>query len=370
MHLVKERSRSAYTLALVMVVLAMLITVAGANAAMSDTLSRVIERQAGGSLQVIAPGAFDADVGERLAAIDGAGAVTPVRFGQTDRLTDDGSVRVDVTVIEPATYFDVAGFAWVDGDDDSAARELTAGGAVLLPDATATGAGLERGDRVQLRTSEGVEDFTVAGTYAVIGPGFGVVAATADADRFGAGRPNAFLVEADDGADPDTLVYAVADELGAEYELIIDTPESTKDYAFGQLRGFFSLAYVILVAAAAAGFLGLANTLAVSVLARTHEIGVLRSVGTLRRQIRRMVLVEAVTLALVAFVLALPLGLLLSLGTTAVFRGAIGASIELTLPWAFIPRCWWPPSWSPPLASLIPARRAGRLEPVAALRFD
>ena len=149
MHLVKERSRSAYTLGLVMVVLAMLITVAGANAAMSNTLTRVIERQGGGSLQVVAPGAFEPDVGDRLSAIDGVRAVTPVRFGLTDRVTDDGSVRVDVTVIDPATYFDVAGFAWVDGDDESAAEELAAGGAILLPDATAAGAGVSRGDTVR-----------------------------------------------------------------------------------------------------------------------------------------------------------------------------------------------------------------------------
>ena len=204
----------------------------------------------------------------------------------------------------------------------------------------------------------------------MIGPGFGVVAGTVDAGRFGAGRPNAFLVDAEGGADPETLVLAVAAELGEEYSIIIDTPETTKEYAFGQLRGFFSLAYVILGAAAVAGLLGLANTLAVSVLARTHEIGVLRSVGTLRRQIRRMVLVEAVTLALVAFVLALPLGFLLSLGTSAAFRGAIGASIELTLPWAFIPPLLVATLVVAAIASLVPARRAGRLEPVAALRFD
>jgi putative ABC transport system permease protein len=370
LHLVKERSRSAYTLALVMVVLAMLITVAGVNAAMSRTLNQIIERQAGGSLQVIAPGAFEPDVGGRLAELDGAGAVTPVRFGQTDVLTDEGSHRIDVTVIDPATYFDVAGFAWVDGDDESAAAALSAGGAILLPDASTAGAGADRGDTVRLRTSEGITEFTVAGTYAVIGPGFGVVAATPDAERFGAGRPNAFLVDTAGGVDENTLVYAVADELSDEYDLIIDTPESTKEFAFGQLRGFFSLAYVILAAAAAAGLLGLANTLAVSVLARTHEIGVLRSAGTLRRQIRQMVLVEAITLALVAFVLALPLGLLLTLGTSAAFRSAIGASVELTLPWAFIVPLLVTTLVVAAVASLVPARRAGRLEPVAALRFD
>ena len=65
MHLVKERSRSAYTLALVMVVLAMLITVAGANAAMSrhprptSSSARPV-----GACRSIAPGAFEPDVGE------------------------------------------------------------------------------------------------------------------------------------------------------------------------------------------------------------------------------------------------------------------------------------------------------------------
>ena len=170
--------------------------------------------------------------------------------------------------------------------------------------------------------------------------------------------------------DENTLINAVANELGGEYDLIIDTPDSTKEFAFGQLRGFFSLAYVILAAAAAAGLLGLANTLAVSVLARTHEIGVLRSAGTLRRQIRQMVLVEAVTLALAAFLLALPLGLILTLGTSAAFRSAIGASVELTLPWEFLLPLHGVTLVVAAGASLVPARRAGRLEPVAALRFD
>ena len=77
---------------------------------------------------------------------------------------------MDVTVIDPATYFDVAGFAWVDGDDESAAAALATGGSVLLPDAIVTGDDLDRGEVVRLRTSEGVAEFTLAGTYAVDRP--------------------------------------------------------------------------------------------------------------------------------------------------------------------------------------------------------
>lgn len=380
MHLVKERSRSAYTLALVMVVLAMLIAISGANTAMSNTLDEVIDRQTGGAVQVASPGSFDPAVGEQLLSLQGARAATPIRFGQTDRVTQESdgrsasaetTMRVDITVVEASTYFDIAGFSWVDGDDASATSMLTAGGAVLAPDSAAAGAGVERGETVLLRTSDGLQPFEVAGTYAVIGPGFGMVVGSPDADGLGAGRPNAYLVDPEPGVDVEGLARSIDVALvAAGYDPIVDTARSTRDQAFAQLQGFFGLAYVILLVAAAAGLLGLANTLAVSVLSRTREIGVLRSVGTTRRQVRRMVLVEAVTLALVAFALALPLGLLLNLGTAATFRGAIGASIDVTVPWAVLPGLLAVTLVVAVIASRLPARRAGRLEPVAALRFD
>jgi putative ABC transport system permease protein len=381
MHLVKERSRSAYTLGLVMIVLAMLIAVAGTNAAMANTLDSIIDRQTGGAVQVGSPNAFDPSVEQTLASIEGTGRLTPVRFGQSERVeqerSGDGTVaretrdRVEIAVVDAPSFFRVAGFSWADGDDASAEAALTRGGAVLLPDATSASGGYERGDTVLLETSEGLVPFEVAGTYAVVGPGFGFTVGAPDAARFGAGRPNVFLVDPEDGVDPEAL----ADDIEAAlryggYDPIVDSPESTRDWAFGQLQGFFGLAYVILVVAAMAGLLGLANTLAVSVLSRTREIGMLRSVGTTRKQIRRLVLVEAITLALVAFVLAVPLGFLINLGSAAAFKGAIGASIEATQPWGALPLLLVLTLGVAALASILPARRAGRLEPVAALRFD
>jgi putative ABC transport system permease protein len=380
MHLVKERSRSAYTLWLVMVVLAMLVAVAGTNAAMSNTLDSIIDRQTGGSVQVGSPGAFDPSVGDALGKVEGSGALTPIRFGQGERVETeekpDGGrretrFRVDITVIDAPTFFRVAGFSWADGDDADAEAALARGGAVLVPDGTGAGADVDRGDTIFLDTARGLQPFEVAGTYAVIGPGFGAVVGTPDAEGFGAGRPNAFLVDAEDGVDPERLADDLEATLRAQgYDPIVDSPESTREWAFGQLQGFFGLAYVILVVAALAGMLGLANTLAVSVLSRTREIGMLRSVGTTRKQVRRLVLVEAITLAIVAFVLAVPLGFVINLGSAAAFTGAIGATIEATQPWGVLPVLFVLTLGVAALASLLPARRAGRLEPVAALRFD
>ena len=150
----------------------------------------------------------------------------------------------------------------------------------------------------------------------------------------------------------------------------METAESFRDQARSQLQSFFSLAYAMLIIAAVVGVLGLANTLVVSVLTRTREIGMLRSTGALRRQIRAMVLVEAATLALVALVLALPLAWALSAGTIGGQRATLGFTVDYLYPWFLVPPLAIAALGLAALASLIPARRAGRLQVVAALRFD
>src|SRR5205823_8473325 len=62
MHLVKERSRSAYTLALVMVVLAMVFTIGASNVSMQRSLGHVLDRQFGADLEVSKSGALTPDM--------------------------------------------------------------------------------------------------------------------------------------------------------------------------------------------------------------------------------------------------------------------------------------------------------------------
>ena len=83
-----------------------------------------------------------------------------------------------------------------------------------------------------------------------------------------------------------------------------------------------------------------------------------------------MVLVEASTLALVAYVISLPLGWLLSTGIVVSQRSALGFSIDYVFPWRCCRSCCSSRCIVAGIASLIPARRIGRLEIVEALRFD
>lgn len=370
MHLVKERSRSAYTLALVMVVLAMIIAIGTSNVSMSRTIDRVLERQAGGSIQVGAPGALDPSVEGELKAIDGVVETTALRFGVVDIVEDGAPDGIFFTIIDPATYFGIASFPWVEGSDEKARAAFEQGGAVVLPEQNALRIDKQVGETVNIRTNRGVRPFRLAATFAQVGDNIGPVFGIKDAALFGSGRPNAIMLRVGDGVDPEKVRTTILGQMRSKYQIEVQTISRIKEQAHAQLQGFFGIAYALLFVAALVGVLGLANTMVVSVLSRTREVGILRSTGALRRQARGMVLVEASTLALVAYVISLPLGWLLSTGIVVSQRAALGFSIDYVFPFGLVPALMLLSLFVAGIASLVPARRIGRLQIVEALRFD
>lgn len=370
-HLERERTRSAFTLALVMVALAMSISVAAANASMAADLDRVLDRQAG-AIQVFAPGAVDDAASADIAAVPGVGTISPVRFGTVDLgiAGDDASISTTfIQVIDPATYFEVSSFPYVEGDDASVQSALAAGGAVVLPAREANRLGAGTGDPVQITTRNGPERFEVAGIYDVVGGGFGAVFGTTDLERIGAGRVNGFLVGTD-GTDVEQLATAIRERVADDRQLVVDSPADARAYAEDQLDGFFGIAYAILVVALGISLLGLANTLVVAILDRTREIGVLRSTGARRGEIRRMITVEAVTMAVVAFVLSVPLAALVAYGIIDVQRATIAGGLDYAFPWMLLAPLAVVTAVVAAVASILPARRAGRLEIIDTLRFE
>ncbi|MCC2593810.1 ABC transporter permease [Tessaracoccus sp. OS52] len=117
-------------------------------------------------------------------------------------------------------------------------------------------------------------------------------------------------VELADGADPDGVRKAL-DEATAELPTVVvtdndeyaDTLVSQFDQAFGIIYALLALAIVISV-------LGIVNTLGLSVFERTREIGLLRAVGMTRPQLRRLVTLESVIVAVLGSFLGVLLGLL------------------------------------------------------------
>ena len=75
-----------------------------------------------------------------------------------------------------------------------------------------------------------------------------------------------------------------------------------------QVNQLLYLIYALLGLAVVIAILGIVNTLALSVIERTREIGLLRAVGTTRKQLRRMIRLESVVISVYGALLGVVLG--------------------------------------------------------------
>jgi putative ABC transport system permease protein len=107
------------------------------------------------------------------------------------------------------------------------------------------------------------------------------------------------------------------------------TNAQLKSYILGLTDQWFGITYVQIAVAVLVAVLGIVNTLTVSIIDRRRELGVLRSVGGLRNQVRRTIWIEALAIATIGLALGLALGGLQLYYTLEISRRDI-AGIRLT----------------------------------------
>jgi putative ABC transport system permease protein len=112
---------------------------------------------------------------------------------------------------------------------------------------------------------------------------------------------------------------------------------------------------------------GIVNTLALSIFERTRELGMLRAIGTSRRQVKRIVRLEAVITSLIGALLGLVLGILFAL---AISRPLEADGFRLTFPVTTLVLLVVAAAAAGMVASLWPARRAARLDVLRALAYE
>jgi len=126
------------------------------------------------------------------------------------------------------------------------------------------------------------------------------------------------------------------------------------------LNQLLGLIYGLLIFAVIIAFIGIANTLALSIHERTREIGLLRAVGESRRQVRSMIRWESVIIALLGTLLGLAIGLFFGWAVVVAlhdqgitkFDPAVVTQILIVVIAGF----------SGIIAAIFPARRAAKLD--------
>ena len=133
---------------------------------------------------------------------------------------------------------------------------------------------------------------------------------------------------------------------------------------------------VIAVLAAIAGIsllvggIGIMNIMLVSVTERTREIGIRKALGAKERIILRQFVIEAATTSALGGVLGIALGYLLSVAATQVIQRLMETAITVSPSSSAVLAAFGISAGIGILFGYLPAKRAARLDPIEALRYD
>ncbi|WP_034271634.1 ABC transporter permease [Actinospica robiniae] len=171
-----------------------------------------------------------------------------------------------------------------------------------------------------------------------------------------------------DSGQADPAYKQLQHRLGAYPQLDVKNQADYKAELHSQVGQLLDLVYGLLGLAIVVAILGVINTLALSVVERTREIGLLRAIGLSRRSLRRMIRLESVLIALFGAVLGLGLGM--GWGISAQRLLASAGLDQLSIPWPTIMAVFIGAGVVGLLAALLPALRASRMKVLQAIATD
>jgi putative ABC transport system permease protein len=218
------------------------------------------------------------------------------------------------------------------------------------------------GDDVTMTFAQsGVQHFTIALIYGLQDPlgDYTMSQQTFDANVAHVSDQALFVLDAP-GVDRTQARTAIEQALAATPTARLYTPAEFKSEVAGRIDQALNLIYVLLLLAVVIALFGVANTLALSVVERRREVGLLRAVGMQRRQLRASVRWEAVLIALLGTVVGVALGL----GFGWALVKALGSQgiDQLAIPAARVAVVVVAGAIAAVLAAALPARRAARAD--------
>src|SRR5581483_4525590 len=374
-NLTRQPSRAAITASVTMIGLAIIVATVGLISSLTGNITGLLESTLGSDYLLIPPsvGLWSSNVGadeslaDRLRATPGVAVVSTLRFATTSMNNQD----VNLLGIDPQTFPEVSGMNFQAGDPNTVYQELARGRGLIVNGITASQLRLHVGDDVKLSSPEGEQTYRV---LAIANDLLNTKILTGYTSQ--ANLKNDFhktddifiqinLAPNADRAQTDVRIKEIVARY-PQFNLV-----SGREY-IAQTRQLytatFSVFYILLVVLALPSLIAILNTLAIGVIERTREIGMLRAIGATRRQIRQTILAEALLLAATGtafgLIAGLYLGYVMVIGLSSIYPltysfpfAGILVAIAIGLLFGVI-------------AALVPARQAAHLNIIRALRYE
>jgi putative ABC transport system permease protein len=371
----RSRQRTTLTVAAMMVGVAMFVITRGMTESFAGDLQEWINAYMGGDIYASSSIPMRVDIAQRINSVPGVKAVAPTRYLNVDWQQPNGEIEeINFMAIDPVTYAQVTEILFSDEKTnyDAVLREFQKGGGVFVSTVLAEKYNLAPGDVVRLRTRTGYKEFDVIAVVVdFYNQGLVVQGNWDDMRRyFRVNDASTFLIGVDQFL-PVTEVLENIDELyGQRYRLVLESNQSLRGRIQKLMDQAFSMFDVMALISVVVGCLGIVNTLTMSVIERTQEIGMLRAIGTTRSQIVRMVLAEGMLMGILGGILGLFTGMILA---RIIFIGMTtmsGYQLTFVMPLEGIVFSFLGALVISLVAALFPARRAARVEILDAVHYE
>jgi putative ABC transport system permease protein len=259
-------------------------------------------------------------------------------------------------------------FHWLKGGSAALLDRLTNGKA-LVEEQFAGKYHLSKGKSfIALGQTGHKQRFTVIGEYRdpTLLTGFTIAQTSLDPLVPATQRDPLYVIASSDAA-PSQLKPAAEAALKAFPTATVQTKSEYTASLKKQVDQLLTLIYALLAVSVIISVFGIVNTLVLSVYERTREIGMLRAIGTTRRQMRRIVRYESVITSIIGGILGTVLGVLFAYVVTSRLASQ---GITFSVPWSQLVVFLVVAGIVGVVAAVLPARRAARVDILDAIHYE
>jgi len=386
-NLTRQPSRAAITASATMIGLAIVVGAGGMMFSLTDTVKVMFNKTMGSDYLLIPPSVaiWKGDVGAseslkaKISSIPGVGVVSSLRYAQSSLQsvslkTGTGETAISVLGIDPVEYPKISGMDFQKGNAQDAYNALAADARnVIVNGILAGSANLQVGDVLPLATPSGQQDYrivAIAGDVLSMKINTVYISQANMKSDFNKSEDIFYQVNLAPNADA-----ALADQW--LNQIVADYPQFRlvvgREYAaefLAQYDAIFAGIYVLLAVLSFPSLIAILNTLAIGVIERTREIGMLRAIGATRSQVWKTIVAEALLLASLGTAFGVLAGLYLSyvfvqgLSASGIFKMAYSFPLAGVLAATAVGLIFGI------IAALFPARQASQMEIIKALRYE
>ena len=353
--------RTAATASALMVGLAVVACIGTLGASISSSFGSIIDRSISASYVITTSGGgggqgFSRAAEPAIRSAPGVVAMSPL----TELRFHVGKVSKQAAAVDPATAPKVLNISIVRGSYDNLAK-----GQLLVDDKVFRNDHFKLGQIIPMGfVDTGIKDVPIGGTYKtnqfldnyLVSYSF----ASANVAQL---QDELILVKTATGSP--AAQAQLGKSLAAYPNLTVKTASQFKADQKKMFTTLLNVVYVLLALSIIIAGFSVANTMALSVIERTREIGLVRSVGMLRRQVRAMVRGEALIVAVFGALLGIVLGV--GLGIAIVEAASSSGITNLAIPVPTVAIVLVVANLIGLLAAALPARRAAKLDVLRAI---